>query len=47
MTLRMPAQLLDQVRREGERAYPSECCGAIANAQDCQIIQGKCLGQHG
>ena len=30
MTLRMPAPLLDQVRREGERAYPSECCGAIA-----------------
>ncbi|HEU5155282.1 MAG TPA: M67 family metallopeptidase [Gemmatimonadales bacterium] len=30
MTLRIPAQLLDQVRREGERAYPGECCGAIA-----------------
>ena len=30
MTLRMPAPLLDQVRREGELAYPSECCGAIA-----------------
>jgi proteasome lid subunit RPN8/RPN11 len=34
MTLRMPAQLLDQVRREGERAYPSECCGAIAGPVD-------------
>jgi proteasome lid subunit RPN8/RPN11 len=30
----MPAQLLDQVRREGERAYPSECCGAIAGPVD-------------
>ena len=34
MTLRMPAPLLDQVRREGERAYPSECCGAIAGPVD-------------
>ena len=34
MTLRMPAQLLDQVRREGEQAYPSECCGAIAGPVD-------------
>ena len=36
MTLRMPAQLLDQVRREGEQAYPSECCGAIAGPVDGQ-----------
>lgn len=34
MTLRIPPRLLDQVRREGERAYPSECCGAIAGPVD-------------
>jgi proteasome lid subunit RPN8/RPN11 len=34
MTLHLPAPLLDQVRREGEQAYPSECCGAIAGPVD-------------
>ena len=32
MTLHIPAALLNQVRHEGERAYPAECCGAIAGA---------------
>jgi proteasome lid subunit RPN8/RPN11 len=30
MTLRVSEALLDQVRREGERAYPAECCGVLA-----------------
>ena len=34
MTLHLPVPLLDQVRREGEQAYPSECCGAIAGPVD-------------
>ncbi len=29
MTIRMGAGLLDQVRRQGEEAYPAECCGAL------------------
>ncbi|HXE58969.1 MAG TPA: M67 family metallopeptidase [Gemmatimonadales bacterium] len=30
MTLRIGAELLDRIRRQAERAYPAECCGAIA-----------------
>jgi proteasome lid subunit RPN8/RPN11 len=30
MTLRMPGGLLEEIRREGERAYPGECCGVLA-----------------
>lgn len=29
MTLRIPPRLLQQIRSEGEAAYPRECCGAI------------------
>ena len=30
MSLRLSASLVDQIRREGERAYPAECCGVLA-----------------
>ena len=30
MTLRLSPGLVDEIRREGERAYPSECCGVLA-----------------
>ena len=30
MTLRLSASLVDAIRREGERAYPAECCGVLA-----------------
>ena len=30
MTLRLSASLVDEIRREGERAYPAECCGVLA-----------------
>ena len=30
MTLRLSAGLVDEIRRAGERAYPSECCGVLA-----------------
>ena len=30
MTLRLSAGLIDEIRREGERAYPAECCGVLA-----------------
>jgi proteasome lid subunit RPN8/RPN11 len=30
MTLRVPSMLLEEIRREGERAYPAECCGVLA-----------------
>jgi proteasome lid subunit RPN8/RPN11 len=30
MTLRLGASLVDEIRREGERAYPAECCGVLA-----------------
>ncbi len=29
MTIRLSASLLEEVRRQGERAYPAECCGAL------------------
>ena len=30
MTLRLSPGLVDEIRREGERAYPAECCGVLA-----------------
>jgi proteasome lid subunit RPN8/RPN11 len=30
MTLRLSAGLVDEIRREGEHAYPAECCGVLA-----------------
>jgi proteasome lid subunit RPN8/RPN11 len=27
--VRLPASLLDEIRRHGEEAYPAECCGAM------------------
>jgi proteasome lid subunit RPN8/RPN11 len=30
MTLRAPGMVLQQIREEGERAYPAECCGVLA-----------------
>lgn len=30
MTLRLSASLVEEIRREGERAYPAECCGVLA-----------------
>jgi proteasome lid subunit RPN8/RPN11 len=30
VTLRLGAALADKIRREGEGAYPAECCGVIA-----------------
>ena len=30
MTLRVTDAMLDEIRREGERAYPAECCGVLA-----------------
>jgi proteasome lid subunit RPN8/RPN11 len=34
MTLRLPDELLHEIRRHGEAAYPAECCGAMAGRQD-------------
>ncbi|MBA3892527.1 MAG: M67 family metallopeptidase [Gemmatimonadales bacterium] len=30
MTLRLPEELLGDIRRHGEGAYPAECCGILA-----------------
>jgi proteasome lid subunit RPN8/RPN11 len=30
VTLRLSTSLVDEIRREGERAYPAECCGVLA-----------------
>lgn len=30
MTLRLSQASVEEVRREGERAYPAECCGVLA-----------------
>lgn len=30
MTLRLSNALVEEIRREGERAYPAECCGVLA-----------------
>ena len=29
MTLRLSAALVDEIRKQGEAAYPAECCGAL------------------
>ena len=29
MTVRVPASLLEEIRHQGEAAYPAECCGAM------------------
>jgi proteasome lid subunit RPN8/RPN11 len=34
MTLRMPGMVLEDIRKEGERAYPAECCGVLAGRAD-------------
>jgi proteasome lid subunit RPN8/RPN11 len=34
MTLRIPGGLLEDIRRQGEGAYPAECCGALAGRVD-------------
>ena len=30
MTLRLSGAVLDEIRRQGEQAYPAECCGLLA-----------------
>jgi proteasome lid subunit RPN8/RPN11 len=30
VTLRLSNSLIEEIRREGEQAYPSECCGILA-----------------
>src|SRR5919107_1568394 len=30
VTIQVSEALLDRIRREGERAYPAECCGVLA-----------------
>jgi proteasome lid subunit RPN8/RPN11 len=30
MTLRLPGTLVEEIRRQGELAYPGECCGVLA-----------------
>ena len=34
MTLRLPGALADEIRRQGEAAYPAECCGALVGRVD-------------
>jgi proteasome lid subunit RPN8/RPN11 len=34
MTLRLPGALADEIRRQGEAAYPGECCGALVGRAD-------------
>jgi proteasome lid subunit RPN8/RPN11 len=29
VSLRLPGSLADEIRRQGEAAYPAECCGAL------------------
>jgi proteasome lid subunit RPN8/RPN11 len=29
MTIRMTGAMVEEIRREGEQAYPSECCGVL------------------
>lgn len=33
MTLRLSEALIEEIRRQGERAYPAECCGILAGRQ--------------
>ena len=30
MTVRLAGSLIEEIRRQGERAYPAECCGILA-----------------
>jgi proteasome lid subunit RPN8/RPN11 len=34
MTLRLPGALAEEIRRQGEGAYPAECCGALIGRVD-------------
>jgi proteasome lid subunit RPN8/RPN11 len=34
VTLRLAAQLIEEIREHGERAYPAECCGVLAGRVD-------------
>lgn len=34
MTLRLSGALADEIRRQGEAAYPAECCGALIGRTD-------------
>jgi proteasome lid subunit RPN8/RPN11 len=34
VTLRLAAQLIEEIRGHGERAYPSECCGVLVGRLD-------------
>jgi proteasome lid subunit RPN8/RPN11 len=34
VTLRLSGELLQEIRRHGEGAYPAECCGAMAGRLD-------------
>jgi proteasome lid subunit RPN8/RPN11 len=40
--IRMPAPLVDRIRREAARAYPEECCGVLlgrGGARDREILE--------
>ena len=41
--IRLPAQLQNAIRTEGEKAYPNECCGvllgAINSGDDCRTVE--------
>jgi proteasome lid subunit RPN8/RPN11 len=34
MTLKLPGSIVEQIRRQGERAYPAECCGVLGGRAD-------------
>jgi proteasome lid subunit RPN8/RPN11 len=34
VTLRLPEALAEEIRRQGEAAYPAECCGALVGRID-------------
>jgi proteasome lid subunit RPN8/RPN11 len=37
MTLRVSEALLDEIRRQGELAYPAECCGLLAGHSGAKV----------
>lgn len=37
MTLRVSEALLDEIRRQGEQAYPAECCGLLAGRPGVEV----------
>ena len=39
MTLRMAEELLGEIRRHGEAAYPAECCGALAGRVEAGVVK--------